>query len=306
MTQTTPFSTSSAVPLPDVFSQELTQLFDRVKPGIVQVRTDQRGGGTGFVWQRDGRILTNNHVVPSDRQHIQVHFPDGRTFDAKVLRRNPQLDLALLKIDGEQFTSLPLGDSKRLRVGEWVFAIGHPWGQRWTVTAGILSVMSTLRISQNRTAQYIKSDVRLAPGNSGGPLLDADGNVVGINAMIFGGDLSASIPSHVVNNWLAEQPKSRVKLGIELQTVELPAYLREQEKLEQTTGILVVGTRGRSETHRDLLIGDILLNVAGETVPDGQTLRRVIVNKTASEALPVKLVRGGTLHTVDVTLLVAS
>ena len=130
-----------------------------------------------------------------------------------------RLDLALLKIQGDGLKPLALGDSTKLRVGEWVFAIGHPWGQRWVVTAGIVSTMRTAKLKNGLETHYIQSDVGLAPGNSGGPLLNADGRVVGINAMIFGGDLSVSIPSSVVQNWLAELPDRRVTLGIEIQTV---------------------------------------------------------------------------------------
>src|SRR5579859_4156296 len=240
MAQTPSFSTQSSLPLPDVFTAELTSLFTEARASIVQVHNERRGGGTGVVWQEDGRILTNHHVVPDDQDRIHVRFPDGRDLDAGVLQRNPQLDLAVLKIQNskEKFQTLPLGDSTKLRVGEWVFAIGHPWGQRWVVTAGIMSAMRTAKLGDDLTTHYIQSDVGLAPGNSGGPLLNADGQVVGINAMIFGGDLSVAIPSSVVKGWLAELPARRVTLGIEILTTELPTSLRSVAA--QASGIMVV------------------------------------------------------------------
>ncbi|GCE21801.1 hypothetical protein KDK_56010 [Dictyobacter kobayashii] len=127
MTQSTTPSTQSSYPLPDAFSSTLTGLFNHVRPAIVQVRNERHGGGTGIVWRADGQIITNNHVVPKDGEGIQIHFTDGRTLPARVLHRQPQFDLALLKVEADQLPFLPAGDSASLRVGEWVFAIGHPW-----------------------------------------------------------------------------------------------------------------------------------------------------------------------------------
>jgi serine protease Do len=308
MTQTPSFSTQSSLPLPDVFTAELTSLFTEARNSIVQVHNERRGGGTGIVWQEDGRVLTNHHVVPSDHDSIHVRFPDGRDFEARVLQRNPQLDLAVLKIQhsADKFQTLPLGDSTKLRVGEWVFAIGHPWGQRWVVTAGIVSAVSTITLRQGGRMQYIKSDVRLAPGNSGGPLLNADGHVIGINAMIFGGDLSVSIPIYSVKNWLAKLPTSQSnkgRLGIEIQRIELPKSIQQQLHPPRETGLLVVGTISRPDTLHDLLIGDILLDVAGIPVPDGVTLRQQIAQQSEAKVVPMKIARGGQVITADVALV---
>src|SRR5437016_2197952 len=117
MTQTTAYSTSS-FPLPDVFSAALTETFERVQPSIVQVHTGGHGGGTGVVWHPDGSIITNNHVVARDHATIQVLFSDGRSQEAKVLDRNPRLDLAILKVKEDHLKALPAGDSSQLRVGE--------------------------------------------------------------------------------------------------------------------------------------------------------------------------------------------
>ncbi|HZO72769.1 MAG TPA: trypsin-like peptidase domain-containing protein [Ktedonobacteraceae bacterium] len=201
MTQTIVPETASSFPLPDAFSSALVAMFNTVQHAIVQVRTTERGGGTGMIWRTDGQIITNNHVIRGNRAEILL--ADGRKLEAAVLHRSPELDLALLSVAADNLKALPLGDSSRLRVGEWVFAIGHPWGQRWALTAGIVNSISSIRLANDTTVQYIKSDARLAPGNSGGPLLNADGQVVGINAMIFGGDLSVSIPSNTVSGWLA-------------------------------------------------------------------------------------------------------
>ncbi len=300
MTQTTEHETHSAFPLPDVFSNALTAMFTQVQASIVQVRIEGRGGGTGVIWHKDGRIITNNHVVPADDAQVQVSLFDGRTFKAEVLQRNPHIDLALLKISGDTLQALPFADSKTLRVGEWVFAIGHPWGQKWVMTAGIAGTISTVQLRDGSSMQYIKSDVGLAPGNSGGPLLNADGEVVGINAMIFGGDLAVSIPSHVVNAWLAELPKGRITLGIEIMQVELPTEVSKQLQPARNTGLLVMGTPGREEHFNDLFIGDILLAVARKPVSEAGTLRQLLNQGQTGEKVSLTLLRGGKILTVEV------
>ncbi|MBE3561173.1 MAG: trypsin-like peptidase domain-containing protein [Ktedonobacteraceae bacterium] len=302
MTQATTHSTQPSLPLSDVFSATLTTLFQQAQPGIVQVQTEQRGGGTGIIWSRDGQIITNNHVVGRNEADVRVHLADGRTLQANVVRRNARLDLALLKVTADNLTALSTGDSSRLRVGEWVFAIGHPWGQRWSLTAGIVSAISTVRLTDDLTTRYIKSDVRLAPGNSGGPLLDADGRVVGINAMIFGGDLSVSIPADVVHSWLANLPqrRGRIALGVELQAVELPPEIGQQLQLPHRAGLLIVGlSPQRQERYSDLLIGDILLEIGGQPINSAAALRYLLAQGEAGKRVQLTLVRGGTVLTVD-------
>ena len=303
MTQTETYTKQSSFPLPDAFSAELTTLFTTVQPSIVQVHTEGRGAGTGIIWNADGHIITNNHVVAKDNARVQVFLADGRTLDAKVLHRNPRLDLALLKATGENLKPLSVGNSSKLRVGEWVFAIGHPWGQRWVVTAGIVSAQRTAKIADDVTTQYIQSDVLLAPGNSGGPLLDTDGKVVGINAMIFGGDLAVAIPSNVVTNWLTSLTKRTVKLGVAVQTVELSDAIRQSINSERSTGLLIVGIE---ETRKasDLLVGDILLTVAGKLVNDPAALRSILSQHGETTTVPLTLFRAGAVVSLDTTTIV--
>src|SRR6266516_790542 len=262
-------STQSSLPLPGAFSSALVEMFNTVQPSIVQVGIQGRGGGTGVIWNPDGRIITNAHVVANEQAKIHVHLTDGRTLEAKVLHRDPRLDLAMLRVNGDNLKALPIGDSSRLRIGEWVFAIGHPWGQRWALTAGIVSSLSSVKVADDLTTRYIKSDVGLAPGNSGGPLLDADGKVVGINAMIFGGDLSVAIPSDIVSKWLAElpAPQRRVTLGIEIQQVPVPDNIGITLQPQREFGLLIVGISAeRLAKYHDLMIGDVLLDVSGQPV----------------------------------------
>lgn len=311
MTQAETFSFQSTSHLPDVFSTALVDLFNRVQPGIVQVFTEGRGTGTGIVWDTRGHIITNHHVVARENAQVRILLADGPTLEAKVIQSSPLLDLAVLKVtDDTNHTLKPLSvaDSSKLRIGEWLFAVGHPWGQRWVVTAGIMSGTTTARQSRadNAPVSYIKSDVRLAPGNSGGPLLNADGEVVGVNAMIFGGDLSVSIPSSTVTTWLAGLTKRTFRLGVAVQAInlaELPTDVQRKVTPHRTSGLLIVGIEEKSEAS-DLLLGDILLNIAGTPVESAASLRQVLAQQSEQKPISLTLLRAGNITTVNATVQV--
>ncbi|HJR81494.1 MAG TPA: trypsin-like peptidase domain-containing protein [Anaerolineales bacterium] len=180
------------------FTKVIEELVQQVMPSLVVVRGHRFGAGSGIVWDASGLILTNNHVV--GRRLPIVVLQDDREYESRLLARDPDVDLALLKIDATNLTPLKPA-SVSPRVGEMVFAFGHPWGQRNTVTRGIVSALTS---AQNRSGQKIpivRSDVPLAPGNSGGPLVNASGEVIGINAMIVGGDQSVSIAASVAREF---------------------------------------------------------------------------------------------------------
>jgi len=292
--------------VPQVASAAIAEMIARVKPGVVQVHSGRHGAGSGIVWRANGGILTNFHVIAAGERGapIQVLLPDGRSFDARVLDRNPALDLAMLAIDAQDLPAVPVGDSSRLRVGELVFAIGHPWGQRGVVTAGIVSALGAVPVrDSNQTAQYIRSDVRLAPGNSGGPLIDAQGNVVGINAMIFGGDLSVAIPSHVAGDWVAGPPSHPVYLGVQVQLVELPATTRQGSLAARAAGLLVVGLQAEGPAARaDVMIGDVLLDIDDTPVTDADTLLGALSRSATRGQARLRLLRGGSIQAIEAHL----
>jgi serine protease Do len=183
-----------------------TEILERARSGIVRVHGRGPAGAGGVVWRPDA-VVTNHHVVAAARQALRVISADGRAHAARVLDASRRLDLAILEVAGADLVPAPIGRSARLRVGELVFAVGHPWGQPWVVTAGVVSGLGALPVpGRGGQGPYIRSDVRLAPGNSGGPLLDARGEVVGLNAMVIGGDLAVAIPSDVVRRWLGAGP----------------------------------------------------------------------------------------------------
>lgn len=165
---------------------------------LVTVFPRRFGAGAGIIWSSAGLVLTNHHVVGRRRHALRVLLADDRHFEGEVLAIDAEVDLALLRIPADGLPAAAIGDSTRLRIGELVAALGHPWGQRSTASLGVISSLPTARTNGRRgLVSLIHTDARLAPGNSGGPLLNAAGEVVGINAMIMGGDQSIAIPSAV-------------------------------------------------------------------------------------------------------------
>ncbi|HET9589693.1 MAG TPA: trypsin-like peptidase domain-containing protein [Anaerolineales bacterium] len=181
------------------FTKMIDELVQQVLPSLVVVRGHRFGAGAGIVWTVDGLMLTNNHVV--GRRTPIVVLQDDREFESRLLARDPDVDLALLSIDAAGLTPLRPAPASP-RVGEMVFAFGHPWGQRNTVTRGIVSALVSAQNRRGDRLPVIRSDAPLAPGNSGGPLVSASGEVVGINAMIIGGDQSVSIAASVARDFV--------------------------------------------------------------------------------------------------------
>jgi serine protease Do len=285
-------------------SGALVEMVEQIHPSVVQVKSSGRGGGAGVIWRTNGAIVTTQHVVGNHDSGIEVTLADGRTFEAQVIARDSTLDLALLQIEAQDLAAAPVADSSITRVGEMVIAIGHPWGIRNVVTAGIVSGLGTVTAPHNgRTAPYIRSDVVLAPGNSGGPLLNAEGAVIGINAMIFGGDLSVAIPSHIATEWVAGLPSKRVYLGVGVQAVELPASMRRESWSERQVVLLVVSTEqgGLADKH-GVMIGDLLLDIEDSPVDSPDTLRTALARNFSSESLRLGLLRGGSRLTLEVRL----
>ncbi|HET9911384.1 MAG TPA: trypsin-like peptidase domain-containing protein [Anaerolineales bacterium] len=186
------------------FTQAISDLVERVMPALVIVRGHRYGAGSGIVWDANGLILTNSHVV-GRHTPIVILQNDGE-YESRLIARDPDVDLALLSIDATGLTPLKPAPASP-RIGEMVFAFGHPWGQRNTVTRGIVSALVSAQNRRGDTLPIVRSDAPLAPGNSGGPLVNAKGEVVGINAMIIGGDQSVSIAASVAMDFVAKAIK---------------------------------------------------------------------------------------------------
>lgn len=180
----------------------LESIYKAARSSLVVVHNGHRFAGAGVVWRPGGIIVTNYHVVRRGRSRISLLT--GEKYGSRLVARAKEFDLAILKIDADLEVA-SVADSNNLRVGQIVFAVGHPWGQVGAFSAGIISSLGSLQTSGRRgSIQVIRTDVRLAPGNSGGPLLNSAGEVIGINTMIQGGDLSVAVPSHVVNQFVEQ------------------------------------------------------------------------------------------------------
>src|SRR5215210_7926072 len=291
---------------------EAAAMIEAVLPGVVQVQSRGRnprrgrsGAGAGFLWSPDGSVMTNHHVVAGSGGKVEVVLADDRSFDAEVVGSSRRLDLAMLRLrnaPAEDLPAPPVGDSDALRVGELVFALGHPWGRRGAVTAGIVSVLGSIGGPFGRT-RYVQSDAYLAPGNSGGPLVNARGEVVGVNAMVSGG-LALAIPSNIAGAWvtggLRTGRRSRPRLGVRVQEATLPASSRDPAG--QRAGLVIVGiASGGPAARAGLLVGDVLLGVAQEPVEDAASLRGALERAVGVEdTTRLRVMRGGEEREVEV------
>lgn len=278
-------------------------MIEAVLPGVVQVRSRKnrrRGAGAGFLWSPDGSVMTNHHVLAGSGEEVEVILTDDRSFDAEVVGSSRRLDLAMLRLrdaPAEDLLTPPVGDSDALRVGELVFAVGHPWGRRGAVTAGIVSGLGSVGRPFGR-ARYVQSDAYLAPGNSGGPLVNARGEVVGVNAMVSGG-LALAIPSNVAGAWASggmRARRSRSRLGVRVQEAALPASSRDL--VGQEVGLVISGVAsGGLAARTGLLVGDVLLGVAEETVEDAASLRGALAR--AGDPVRLRVMRGGEVRELE-------
>jgi len=181
-----------------LLNSSLDELLARVRPVLAVVHNGRHGAGAG-VLAGDGLVLTSNHVIARGSL-FKVKLDDDASYEAQVLAREPETDLALLGIPVNGHPSAAFSE-REPRPGEMVFAFGHPWGQRAVLTGGVLSAVTSARTRRGEIP-VLRTDARLAPGNSGGPLLNAAGGVIGINAMIFGGDQGIAIPASVIRKFL--------------------------------------------------------------------------------------------------------
>jgi len=266
----------------------------------------QRNLGSGFVIDKKGFILTNNHVVEK-ADEITVKLADGKSFLANIVGRDPKTDLALIRIESDQeLTPLPLGDSENLEVGDWVIAMGNPFGLDNTVTAGIVSAKYR-HIGAGPYENFIQTDASINPGNSGGPLLNTRGEVIGINTVIFsqtGGSIGIgfAIPINMAKEILEQLRTGRVIrgwLGVMIQKVtpELKAKLG----LEEESGALVadVSSGGPAEK-AGIQRGDVIVFFNGKKINEMNELPYLVASTPIGKTVPVKVIRKGKEKTVEI------
>ncbi|GED22984.1 DegQ family serine endoprotease [Halomonas halmophila] len=306
-----PFNQFGGQELPEFFEHFLRKRFGEqmpMPPGN-QGRSENRHSlGSGFIISQDGYIMTNAHVVKG-ADEILVRLNDGRELKAELVGADAKTDVAVLKVDAKGLPTLELGDSEDLEVGQWVAAIGSPFGLDHSVTAGIISAMDRT-LPQDVYVPFIQTDVAINPGNSGGPLFNLEGEVIGINSQIFtrsGGymGLSFAIPIDVAMD-VAKQLRddgsvSRGWLGVMIQPVSRD--LADSFGMDSPKGALVADLDPEGPAARDgLKAGDVILEVDGQAVDKSSTLPRLIGSVSPGDDVELSVLRNGERQTITVTV----
>lgn len=305
-----PERTSSGIPGfdPEQIPEQFRRFFEQL-PNTPEQAPRQGGGfGSGFIISNDGYIITNAHVV-DNASEIRVGLNDRREFDAELIGSDPASDIALLKLDADDLPIVKIGDSDDLRVGEWVLAIGSPFGFEHTATQGIVSALAR-SLPDDTYVPFIQTDVAVNPGNSGGPLFNTDGEVVGVNSQIYsrsGGyqGLSFSIPINVAMS-IADQLKekgfaTRGWLGVSIQNVD--QALAESFGLDKPEGALVAQVGPNSPAEKaGLDSGDIILRFNGKKVTYSSALPPLVGAVRPGSTVDVVILRDGDEQTLDVTI----
>jgi serine protease Do len=269
--------------------------------------------GSGFIISADGYIVTNNHVVAPGRQgavveSITVTLPDRREFRARLIGRDLASDLAVLKIEAANLPHVRWGDSERARVGDWVMAIGNPFGLGGTVTAGIISALHRNTGQGGAYDRYIQSDASINMGNSGGPMFDLNGNVIGVNTAIFspsGGNVGIgfAIPAEqarpVVEALMRGGRVRRGYLGVQIQ--QISPDIAESLGIERNRGELIASVEpDQAAARAGIRQGDVVISVNGQPVTPDQTLSYLVSNAPIGSRVPIELIRNGRRQTVTV------
>jgi S1-C subfamily serine protease len=299
----------------DAYSRAVISAAERVSPSVVNldVRTNSRGRqgmrsrqpeelrgtGSGFIFTPDGFILTNSHVVHR-ADKISVTLPDGRRFEGDMVGEDPDTDLAVVRINGANFLATPLGDSEKIRVGQLVIAIGNPYGFQCTVTSGVVSALgrSLRSISGRLIDNIIQTDAALNPGNSGGPLVTSQGEVIGVNtAMILAAQgicfaIGINTAKFVAGRLIKEGKIRRSYIGLGGQNVPLHRRIIRFYHLPVESGVLVVSLEENSPAKRaGLSEGDIIVGLDGQPVAGIDDLHRMLTEEKVGVKTTLMILR---------------
>lgn len=294
----------------DAYSRAVVGVVDKVGPAVISIgvrkrtrspRYGQEGAGSGVIIAPDGFVLTNHHVVEG-AEDIQVRLTDGRGFSAHLVGSDPATDLAVVRAEASNLPTADLGDSDSLRVGQLVIAIGNPLGFQSTVSTGVISALGrALRSQSGRLIEnVIQTDVPLNPGNSGGPLVDSRGRVIGINtAMIFMAQgISFAVPVNTVK-WVVGELVTRGKvrrayLGIAGQVRPISRRIQRHLELQAATAVEVVSVEEEGPAHRaGVREGDLMLSVNGKSVGSVDDIHRLLTGWSAGSPLNLTVLRNG-------------
>src|SRR5215468_9861261 len=300
----------------DAYSRVVTQVAESVSPSVVRIHVESnrggrnRGGGSGsgFAFTPDGFILTNSHVV-HDADAIRIRTLEAGDFPAQLIGEDPDTDLALLRVDAPELHPVKLGDSRKIRVGQLVVAIGNPYGFQYTVTAGVVSALGrSLRSQSGRLIDdVIQTDAALNPGNSGGPLVNSQGEVVGVNtATILPAQglcfaISINTAQFIASKLIREGVVRRSYIGVQAQTATLNRAIAHHYDLKIATGALVIAAEPQSPAGKaGLREGDLIVAVESEPVEGVDVLHRVLNEERIGQATRFTVLRGSQKVNVQV------
>jgi len=288
----------------DAYSRVVTSVAEEASPAVVRIQVEnsrgQGGSGSGFVFTPDGFIITNSHVVHGAAR-IRVLMPDAGEFQAQLIGEDPDTDLAVLRIDAPVLHTSKLGDSRKIRVGQLVVAIGNPYGFQHTVTAGVVSALGrSLRAQSGRLIEdVIQTDAALNPGNSGGPLVNAAGEVIGVNtATILPAQglcfaISVNTAQFIAGKLIHHGVVRRSYIGVQAQTAPLNRLIARHYDLQYPTGALVLAPEAGSPAAKaGLQEGDVIVALEGEPIEGVDVLHRLLSEERIGVSTRLTVLRG--------------
>ncbi|HEV3217156.1 MAG TPA: trypsin-like peptidase domain-containing protein [Vicinamibacterales bacterium] len=297
----------------DAYSQAVVHAVELVGPSVATLERgsgrEQQGHGSGFVFTPDGLILTNSHVVHG-APSLHVSLPDGRRMPATLIGEDPDTDLAVVRVPASDLPTAKLGDSRAIRVGQLVVAIGNPYGFQATVTSGVVSALGrSLRSHSGRLMDdIIQTDAALNPGNSGGPLVNSRGEVIGVNTAVISGAqglcfaIAANTVVFVVGRLIRDGRIRRSHLGVAGQNVPIARQIVRFYDLQVSRGVRVASIEPDSPAARsDLREGDLVVGFAGQAVDGIDQLHRLLTEERGGVPTPLTVIRGTEKLVIHVT-----
>ena len=295
----------------DAYSRAVIEAAERVSPSVVYIQVTGSGSGSGFVFTPDGFILTNSHVVHGATK-LDVTLMDGRRFQAQSIGDDPDTDLAVIRITAPNLVPAQLGESQTIRVGQLVIAIGNPYGFQYSVTAGVVSALGrSLRAQSGRLMDgVIQTDAALNPGNSGGPLVNSRGEVIGVNTAAIlpaqGICFATSIDTakFVAGRLIRDGRVSRSYIGVAGQNVPIPRRIVRFYQLPVETGVLLVSfeTNGEASAAKEagLVAGDLVIEFDGYPIRGIDDLHKLLTDERIGKKTSVTVIRGVQKLTFDI------